>query len=253
MARGVWELKKHLYKKNQSLVSSPQEVDLTDMYEIHKFLDAFYMSRIGIRMLIGQHIALHEHEPGWVGCICESTSPAEVALAAIDSARHVCMRQYGEAPEVSLFGHTDLTIPFIPSHLHHILFEVLKNSMRAVCEFHGIDNELPPIRIVIADAEQNEDVCIKISDEGGGIPRSQMHRIWSYMFTTADSNAFEMLDEVRDFGMDAPLAGLGYGLPISRLFARYFGGDLQVISMEGYGTDAYLHITRIGDAEEPLP
>lgn len=30
------------------------------------------------------------------------------------------------------------------------------------------------------------------------------------------------------------LAGYGYGLPISRLYARYFGGDLQIISMEGW-------------------
>lgn len=42
----------------------------------------------------------------------------------------------------------------------------------------------------------------------------------------------------------AVLAGYGYGLPISRLYARYFGGDLQIISMEGYGTDAYLHLNR---------
>ena len=35
-----------------------------------------------------------------------------------------------------------------------------------------------------------------------------------------------------------PSCSYGYGLPISRLYARYFGGDLSIISMEGYGTGA---------------
>jgi len=51
----------------------------------------------------------------------------------------------------------------------------------------------------------------------------------------------------------AVLAGYGYGLPLCRLYARYFGGELQVISMEGYGTDAYLHLSKLGTSEEPLP
>jgi pyruvate dehydrogenase kinase 2/3/4 len=43
-------------------------VGLDDLPDIHQFLDGFYMSRIGIRMLIGQHIALHEPPVGgWVG------------------------------------------------------------------------------------------------------------------------------------------------------------------------------------------
>ncbi len=50
MAMGVAELKKEL----------SASVGLNELPDIHQFLDGFYLSRIGIRMLIGQHIALHE-------------------------------------------------------------------------------------------------------------------------------------------------------------------------------------------------
>ena len=34
-----------------------------------------------------------------------------------------------------------------------------------------------------------------------------------------------------------PLAGFGLGLPLSRVYARYFGGDVLLKSMEGFGMD----------------
>ncbi|KAL3053089.1 hypothetical protein OYC64_005588, partial [Pagothenia borchgrevinki] len=52
----------------------------------------------------------------------------------------------------------------------------------------------------------------------------------------------------------APLAGFGYGLPISRLYTRYFQGDLQLYSMEGSGTDAVVHLKALStDSVERLP
>ena len=56
-----------------------------------------------------------------------------------------------------------------------------------------------------------------------------------------------------DHSVDSPLAGLGYGLPISRSYARYFGGDVSIMSMEGYGTHAFVYLTRLGNSREPLP
>jgi hypothetical protein len=37
-----------------------------------------------------------------------------------------------------------------------------------------------------------------------------------------------------------PIAGFGFGLPLSRLYARYLDGDLKVLSQQGYGTDALI-------------
>ena len=136
------------------------------------------------------------------------------------------------------------------------MLELLKNSMRATVDWHGVDADFPPIKVIIADGNENEDVVIKISDEGGGIPRSNMDRIWSYLFTTADPSVQEGMvafsGEV-DHSVDSPLAGLGYGLPISRSYARYFGGDISIMSMEGFGTDAFVYLPRLGNSREPLP
>jgi pyruvate dehydrogenase kinase 2/3/4 len=45
-----------------------------------------------------------------------------------------------------------------------MLFEILKNSLRATVETHGVDCEnYPPIKVIVA--EGSEDITIKISDE----------------------------------------------------------------------------------------
>ena len=32
------------------------------------------------------------------------------------------------------------------------------------------------------------------------------------------------------------------GIPLSRLYARYLGGDLMLQSVEGFGTDCYIYL-----------
>lgn len=238
--------------------------DLSSLQDIHQFLDRFFLSRIGIRVLLGHYLEVYDHSEhsaekekaegreDYVGIICRKTSAAGVVEAAARDAKYMCDRQYGDSPEVEILGRTDLTFAYIPSHLYYILFELLKNSMRAVAEHHSKAATLPEIRVIVADGEANEDVAIKISDLGGGIPRSNMRKIFSYLFTTAGPVS-ENLDGLEDFGRENPLAGLGYGLPISRLYLQYFGGDLELKSMEGHGTDSFVHLSRLTDNEEPLP
>ena len=242
MAKGAFELREQMGG------------DFAKMTQCHTFLDRFYTSRIGIRVLAGQYLALRRPPMmDYIGMICLKTSPNHIVRQAISDATMMCIRRYGRAPKVEVNGRLDLTFPYIPTYLHYILVELLKNALRATAEKHMEEARLPSVAVVIADGDENEDVVIKVMDEGGGIPRSQMEKIWSYLFTTADPKIQEAFIGDNDHGNESPIAGLGYGLPISRSYCRYFGGDLALMSMEGYGTDAFLHLKRIGDSMEPVP
>lgn len=240
MAKGVIELKEHCGKGGSDL-------------QIRSFLDRFYMSRIGIRVLISHHLALGSGEQRMAGVINTQCNPAELIENAVTIARALSYQHYGEAAEVEIRGHTDLQFPYVDSHMQLCLLELLKNSLRATVDKHRDEDQLPPVRVIIADGV--EDVTIKISDEGGGFRRSELGCVWSYLFTTARLPAKELLaleDRRCHSNRPDPIAGFGYGLPLSRLYARYWGGELGLTSMEGYGTDAYLHLSKLGDKKECL-
>ena len=264
-------------------VDEEEERAFERMEGCHRFLDRFYMSRIGIRFLAGQYLSLRREnntssindpqnlsssissesaskQHHYIGMICKTTSPHECVRQATTDATMMCRRHYGRCPAVQVSGRLDLTFPYIPAYLHYILLELLKNALRATMDRHVHSEDVPTVEVVIADGTENEDVVIKISDEGGGIPRSQVDKIWSYLFTTADKKVQQSFigggsigSDNKDHSKESPLAGLGYGLPISRSYCRYFGGDLDLISMEGYGTDAFVHLKRLGDSKEPVP
>ncbi|KAK8821325.1 hypothetical protein WA538_005952, partial [Blastocystis sp. DL] len=226
----------------------------SELSAVKPVLDSFYTSRIGIRIILEQHISLFDQMkkpiPGYTGIINNNTNPSEVAHLAADQAQIVCNRQYGQTVPVEVFSQKNRSFSYIPSILRHILFELLKNSMRATVETHENDDELPPIKIIISDGDSNSDVIMKISDEGGGIKRKNIHQVWDYFYTTSKIQVFDK--DGTDFGTGSPMCGLGYGLPLSRLYAQYFGGSLEIVSIEGYGTDAYLYLKRVGDHQEPL-
>lgn len=112
---------------------------------------------------------------------------------------------------------------YVPSHLHHIFFEIFKNSMRATCEFSEKSGsvELPPIKVKIFKTRQ--DITVKISDLGGGISRAASGKIFNYMYSTAPQVILPDGGGSHGAGISSdnlPMHGLGYGLPLSRLYAR---------------------------------
>ncbi len=104
-------------------------------------------------------------------------------------------------------------------------------------------------------------VTIRIRDRGGGISPENLAHIWDYSFTTFNEDQASSTLNGRNSGsgMDAlnamtgaggdgahSLAGLGYGLPLGRAYAEYFGGGIEVKSLWGWGTDVYLKLRGVG-------
>ncbi|KAG8194745.1 hypothetical protein JTE90_026390 [Oedothorax gibbosus] len=243
MAQGVIELKEVC------------QLDQHTEHSIQYFLDRFYMSRISIRMLINQHTSLfganlNDH-PRHIGCIDPSCSVTSVLKDAYENAKFLCDQYYMVSPDLEIKECSDLdpgssiSVVYVPSHLYHMCFELFKNAMRAVVEHYGSDaDRFPPIDVLVALGR--EDLTIKMSDRGGGIPRSLTDTLFHYMYSTAPTPSPSV--------ESTPLAGYGYGLPLSRLYARYFQGDLIITSAEGYGTDAIIYLKALScDANELLP
>ena len=237
MGMGIFELKESGFDDNK-------------LNQLTRFLDRFYMSRIGIRTQMQQHITTFSgvKKEGWVGVFEIQCDLKRIIEEAVDYASSLCRHHYCDAPPVNIHVPLgDSTMVYIPSHIHYMLSEILKNSFRAVLEFHGEDKvQYPPIEINIY--MKDKEVVIKISDLGGGLPQTLQKRLFSYSFSTASRPNVARLR-----AGDNPFAGFGYGLALSRLHARYLGGDMFVRPVYGYGTDVYIHLNNFHHAFEVLP
>jgi len=228
-------------------------------------LDRFFTARIGLRFLMEHHIRTRDQEENWSGIIQANFDPTVVAREAAEDATMLCEDEFGMAPEViiSMAAVEDSPsetrnsrLTYVPSHMHYICTELLKNAMRATTMRHRHATKLPPVMVTAAFGKDN--LGVRISDEGGGISLHEAVRSFQYAYTTAPAPLVEV-DESRG-GTSPPqmlrqsaLAGYGMGLPLSRLYAQYLGGRLDLRSLEGHGTDCFLHLPRLGAACETLP
>jgi len=252
------------------------EFGTTETGKFQYFLDRLYLNRISIHLLISNYRELHSDSPisksSLVGIIDPSCDLILSVQSAYEDATFMCDREYMDHPNLNIQGFEvdnvtrdvspldQINIAYIPSHLHHIFFEIFKNSMRATCEISQKRDlcSLPDIKCLVF--KSRNDVTIKISDVGGGISRSTVNHVFDYQYTTAThlaKTAKTLTQNSETVGLQSdvhPMHGLGYGLPLSRLYARYFQGDLRIASVDGYGTDVYIYLQTLSDdATEHLP
>jgi len=221
-----------------------RETESMTEHDINSWLDRFLLARLGSEMLTSQFMACvkpGEAEGRGTGIVKSDCSPASICELAATRVRWLCTEHYRRKENlrinVETVSDSPFTFAYVPSYLLYIVMELLKNSARATIDNADSDAALSPIDITIS--ANAKEVAIRIQDSAGGIPVEVAHRVWSYMYSTAESRS----DSWESRG--TPLAGYGVGLPLSRLYARYLGGSLDLVSMPGLGTAAYLHLRRL--------
>lgn len=229
-----------------------------------------------------------EH-PGYIGVIDTALRPASTVDSCGGFVADICELNYGVRPQWIVDGEPDTTFAFVPMHLEYIITELLKNAFRATVEngmnrepvVITIAPEPPEVkppkrqgqvrldppqesrgafdRDAIAPLDDNAPgVTIRIRDRGGGISTDVLPHIWSYSFTTftesddvpgawGSDDALSVISAANNGS--SSIAGLGYGLPLSRAYAEYFGGGIAVQSLHGWGTDVYLRLKGVGKIE----
>lgn len=95
-------------------------------------------------------------------------------------------------------------------------------------------------------------VCIKVSDLGGGMTRKQANALLSYRQSSRQSSSSKYDPVAAALERRASLldASHSFGLRIASLHAKYFGGDLSLMPMEGHGVDAYVYMNCLTGASE---
>jgi hypothetical protein len=286
-------LKEHLAVIPNLVMGVLECQDLLSPDAMDNFVQAMLRARISRRVIAEQHLALTEtfnspwHQPQpssedeFVGEVLLRCNAKEVIERVGRFTKEICRSSAGPdpiVPEIRVQGHVNATFPYVLSHLEYIIGELLRNSVQAVMgRYKDTRNPPPPIDVLICEAPQH--VVIRISDQGGGIPRDIMPFLWSFCkgprrasrlqnFRDVPTLAATMQEvrhashekqsgKVRDSSLSSlasrpPDLRLGMGLPMSRVYAEYWAGGLDVHSLEGYGVDAFLQISKLGNQNEKL-
>mmetsp|Transcript_51908 Transcript_51908/g.151167 ORF Transcript_51908/g.151167 Transcript_51908/m.151167 type:complete len:399 (-) Transcript_51908:174-1370(-) len=265
VARGVFEFNEELNKVfGKDLELAELRGDLPVIQDVETSLDAFFTDRLTLRLLIS-HVHNLNQKPAddnrdMVGVVTVNTQPIAILSRAHVAARFMCMRDFDAAPNLQVNGvpHDEYILseasrqhqfPYVHTHLFYIFLELLKNAARASIERAmaeggtGRDMVIPSLRVIVPEDQQmwKRERSVKLADRGTGMTRQVLSKAFCYFYSSVKARP-TVAEEVGDFDRQVPLAGFGFGLPISRVMARYFQGDIDLNSIPGKGTDVYVYL-----------
>lgn len=209
------------------------------------FLHDLFTSTIACRILMEHCVFLDQPREGFAGVVGQNLSPVDIIGQMSEELTSLTAQVYGASPQVEFRGDLDCTLDYIPRHATYMFQEVLKNALCSTVERHLHSDSLPPV--VVEFQKGDVLLTIKVSDQGGGMSKEAQKEAWQYGRTSATSEQIHARGglEAMAPGGSLALAGFGFGLPLTRLHAQFFCGDVCMQSMPGHGTDMYLLMTHL--------
>lgn len=209
-------------------------------------LDTHLRARIGTRLIGEHHISLsHPNGSSFHGAVQTDCKPSTILNHCAEFVGDICDIKYGIVPKIMIDQGENISLPYVPVHMEYIFTELLKNSARATIEkLYDENGRLPasanPLPIWVTIIKTGHGVMIRIRDRGGGIPPEVKDDIFNFAFSTFEEQEGDGFATLNSPPGGSSIAGLGYGLPLSRAYAEFFGGRLDIQSYYGWGTDVYL-------------
>jgi signal transduction histidine kinase len=123
------------------------------------------------------------------------------------------------------FDQTICSINIIPQDIGRVLLNVYNNAFYAVTEKKKLNIENYQPTVSVSTKKINDKIKIRVKDYGTGIPQKIVDKIFQPFFTTKPAGQ-----------------GTGLGLSLSYDIVKAHGGEINVESKEGEGTEFVIQL-----------
>lgn len=198
----------HRLKNNPIVLEEPSLKDLVEKFEMANKTNQIASERImeivkSLRIFGREDISEGEMKAGDIHIGIDSTL---LLLNSKIKNKIDVIKEYGDIPEIKCF----------PNQLNQVFMNILVNAVHAIPEYG---------KIWIKTYSDNEKIYIKIKDNGNGIKKENLEKIFDPGFTT------------KGVGI-----GTGLGLSIVYNIIEKHNGKIYVESEEGKGTEFTIEI-----------
>jgi len=116
-------------------------------------------------------------------------------------------------------------IEIIPQDIGRVILNLITNAFYAVNERSKMEAENYEPTVTVSTKKEKKNLEIKVTDNGNGIPQKVLDKIFQPFFTTKPAGE-----------------GTGLGLSLSYDIVKAHGGELEVETKEGEGTEFIIQL-----------